>query len=259
MSSFPFQAGSSCTDKHPLLFLLRLPCCLCVSRVHTWHGAKPVLDLVFQLSGVLNVGHGVCIQHQILHLESILSFGLVGLYHDKFHAEDKLNREKKGHITGLSDPLPFLCPGRFHLKNLLKAFAMAGFVGWDWRSSGSWTSPSPPSPAFSPSEASITDLSSPNPAHRDYEMHGGHQVTLRLSLLPWCFKAFSELFLFFVNSRTKEDKRLNYLNYASATELGFSSLGMAKPGEVLPFVCFLNVTNSWSGSQERSSVCLENR
>lgn len=83
-----------------------------------------------------------------------------------------------------------------------------------------------------------------NPARRDYEMHVDHQVTLRQSLSPWCFKSCSKLFLFFVNSRTKEDKRLNYLNYASTTELGFSSLGMAELGEVRPSVCFPNVTNS---------------
>lgn len=44
--------------------------------------------------------------------------------------------------------------------------------------------------------------------------------------------------------RTEEDKRLNYLNYASATELGFSSLDMAEPGEVFHFFCFLDVASS---------------
>lgn len=100
----------------------------------------------------------------------------------------------------------------------------------------------------SPSEAPVTDSSSSNLAHRDWGIHSGHQVTLRLSLLPWWFKYFNKPsllgFFFFVNSRTKEYKRLNYLNYASTTELGFSSLGMAEPGEALPFVCFLNVANS---------------
>lgn len=58
-------------------------------------------------------------------------------------------------------------------------------------------SPLPFSPlSFSSSEASRTDLSSMNLAHRDYEMHSDRQVTLRLSLLPWCFKSFSKLFLF---------------------------------------------------------------
>jgi len=60
--------------------------------------------------------------------------------------------------------------------------------------------------AFSPSlslpietvhrQSLLTDLSSPNLAHRDYETHSGHQVTLRWSLLPWCLKSFSKLFLF---------------------------------------------------------------
>lgn len=52
------------------------------------------------------------------------------------------------------------------------------------------------------------------------------------------------IYLILVNSRTEEDQKRNYLNYASTTELGFSSLGMAEPGEVLPSICFLNVANS---------------
>lgn len=86
-------------------------------------------------------------------------------------------------------------------------------------------------------------------------MHGmvkrqkkGHLFALA-GFLRALLRAFSDfiylfIYLILVNSRTEEDQKRNYLNYASTTELGFSSLGMAEPGEVLPSICFLNVANS---------------